>query len=289
MAANTTSNDDIQDSIQVALDAADTAAGVTEEFNNLKEQFEVVNIQAKRIYNSVLIIFVSAIAAGILSLGAALLVYYKTLGTLQTNANVSIEALAIFTENVAKLDKSLATVESNAENQEVIKTSLDNIKSSSEKASTDLQGAEGRYSKAIKISVQDTENLIKQFATTTLESIQSKNALTQEQLSNQISNIEQFFLNLSAEENVDNTNGDTIVTYRQFQVLENKVDQLMMLQKELTANIIEMNRTAKAAAMKKKLAPKKVIAKPAPNPFKLNVPWVKLLQKSSQRLRLPPN
>jgi hypothetical protein len=46
MAANTTSNDDIQDSIQVALDAADTAAGVSEEFNNLKEQFEVVNVQA---------------------------------------------------------------------------------------------------------------------------------------------------------------------------------------------------------------------------------------------------
>ena len=62
MAANTTSNDDIQDSIQVALDAADTAAGVSEEFNNLKEQFEVVNVQAKRIYNSVLIIFLSAIA-----------------------------------------------------------------------------------------------------------------------------------------------------------------------------------------------------------------------------------
>ena len=82
MATKTTSNDDIQDSIQVALDAADTAAGVTEEFNNLKDQFEVVNIQAKRIYNSVLIIFLSAIAAGVLSLGAALLMYYKTLGTL---------------------------------------------------------------------------------------------------------------------------------------------------------------------------------------------------------------
>ena len=108
MAANTTSSDDIQDSIQVALDAADTAAGVTEEFSDLKDQFEVVNIQAKRIYNSVLIIFLSAIVAGVLSLGAALLLmYYKTLGTLQTNANVSIEALAIFTENVAKLDKSL--------------------------------------------------------------------------------------------------------------------------------------------------------------------------------------
>jgi len=245
MAANTTSSDDIQDSIQVALDAADTAAGVTEEFSDLKDQFEVVNIQAKRIYNSVLIIFLSAIVAGVLSLGAALLMYYKTLGTLQTNANVSIEALAIFTENVAKLDKSLEIIESNAEN---------------------------RYSKAIKISVKDTENLIKQFATTTLESIQSKNAVTQEQLSNQISNIEQFFQKKTAEESADNVDVDSIVTYRQFQVLENKVDQLMMLQKELTANIIEMNRTAKAAALKRKTAPKKVVAKPAPNPFKLNVP-----------------
>jgi hypothetical protein len=272
MAANTTSNDDIQDSIQVALDAADTAAGVSEEFNNLKEQFEVVNVQAKRIYNSVLIIFLSAIVAGVVSLGAALLMYYKTLGTLQSNANVSIEALAIFTENVAKLDKSLEIIESNAENQDVIKTSLDNIKSASEKASTDLSGAENRYSKAIKISVKDTENLIKQFATTTLESIQSKNAVTQEQLSSQISNIEQFFQKKTAEESTDNVDGDSIVTYRQFQVLENKVDQLMMLQKELTANIIEMNRTAKAAALKRKAAPKKVVVKPAPNPFKLNVP-----------------
>ena len=181
--------------------------------------------------------------------------YYKTLGTLQTNANVSIEALAIFTENVAKLDKSLEIIESNAENQDVIKTSLDSIKSASEKASTDLSGAENRYSKAIKISVKDTENLIKQFATTTLESIQSKNAVTQEQLSNQISNIEQFFQKKTAEENADNVDVDSIVTYRQFQVLENKVDQLMMLQKELTANIIEMNRTAKAAALKRKTAP----------------------------------
>ena len=117
MAAKTTENDNIQDSIQVALDAADTAAEVTEVFHNLKEQFEVVNIQANKIYNSVLIIFVSAILAGLVSLGAASLMYYKALGTLKTNSNVSIEALAIFTENVAKLDESISTVKKNNENQ----------------------------------------------------------------------------------------------------------------------------------------------------------------------------
>ena len=37
---------DLENGIKVALDAADTASGVTEEFNNVREQFEVVNIQA---------------------------------------------------------------------------------------------------------------------------------------------------------------------------------------------------------------------------------------------------
>ena len=39
---------DLADSVQIALDAADTATGVTEEFNSIKEQFEVVNIQIGR-------------------------------------------------------------------------------------------------------------------------------------------------------------------------------------------------------------------------------------------------
>ena len=59
----------LENGIQVALDAADTASGVTEEFNNVREQFEVVNIQARRIYQSVLIIFISAITAAVISIG----------------------------------------------------------------------------------------------------------------------------------------------------------------------------------------------------------------------------
>jgi hypothetical protein len=68
--ATRSADKDLENGIKVALDAADTASGVTEEFNNVREQFEVVNIQAKRIYQSVLIIFVSAIVAAIISIGA---------------------------------------------------------------------------------------------------------------------------------------------------------------------------------------------------------------------------
>ena len=62
MATRSTTKD-LSDGIEVALDASETASKVTQEFNAVKEQFEVVNIQAKRIYQSVTIIFGSAILA----------------------------------------------------------------------------------------------------------------------------------------------------------------------------------------------------------------------------------
>ena len=257
----------LENGIKVALDAADTASGVTEEFNNVREQFEVVNIQAKRIYQSVLIIFVSAIIAAIISLGAGLLMYYKALGTLRTNSNMAIESLAIFTENVSTLDKSVKTVETNTANQEIIKNSLGDIRSAAEKASNDIAAAERKYNQAIKLSVQDTERVIKEFAETTLVDLKTQSDLTQMALSEQIQGIQKFFEPDPSEEDGEIDGGDNIVTYKQFMVLENKVDQLIVLQKELAANMMEMNRIKQVEAQRKKATPK-VAQKPPVNPLK---------------------
>ena len=258
---------DLENGIKVALDAADTASGVTEEFNNVREQFEVVNIQAKRIYQSVLIVFVSAIVAAIISLGAGLLMYYKALGTLRTNSNMAIESLAIFTENVSTLDKSVKTVESNTANQEIIKNSLGEIRSAAEKASQDIAAAERKYNQAIKLSVQDTERVIKEFAETTLVDLKTQSDLTQMVLSEQIQGIQKFFEPDPSEEDGEMDGGDNIVTYKQFMVLENKVDQLIVLQKELAANMMEMNRIKQVEAQRKKATPK-VVKKAPVNPLK---------------------
>ena len=253
---------DLENGIKVALDAADTASGVTEEFNNVREQFEVVNIQAKRIYQSVLIIFVSAIVAAIISLGAGLLMYYKALGTLRTNSNMAIESLAIFTENVSTLDKSVKTVETNTANQEIIKNSLGDIRSAAEKASNDIAAAERKYNQAIKLSVQDTERVIKEFAETTLVDLKTQSDLTQMALSEQIRGIQKFFEPDPSEDDGEIDGGDNIVTYKQFMVLENKVDQLIVLQKELAANMMEMNRIKQVEAQRKKATP--TVAKTPP-------------------------
>ena len=58
-----------------------------------------------------------------------------------------------------------------------------------------------------------------------------------------------------------------MVTFKEFQVLDTKVDELILLQKEIAANLLEMNRVRQVAAKKKKVKPK-VAPKPKPNPLK---------------------
>jgi len=261
---------DLADSVQIALDAADTATGVTEEFNSIKEQFEVVNIQAKRIHQSVTIIFASAIAAAIISLAAGFLMYYKSLSTLQSNSTMAIETIAIFTERVGALEESIKTVETNTQNQETIKETLAELKTATEKASNDVANADKRYNQGIKLGIQDTERLIKDFAKTTLEDLKAQSETAQIELSEQISTIESFFAPKQDPENGDQdeiNKDDALVTFKEFQVLDNKVDELILLQKEIAANLLEMNRVRQVAAKKKKVTPK-VAPKPKPNPLK---------------------
>jgi type III secretory pathway component EscR len=264
------SKSDLADSVQIALDAADTATGVTEEFNSIKEQFEVVNIQAKRIHQSVTIIFVSAIAAAVISLAAGFLMYYKSLGTLQTNSNMAIESIAIFTENVSSLDESIKTVETNTKNQESIKETLAELRGAADKASQDIINADTRYNQAIKMSVQDTERLIQDFAENTLNDLKAQSDASQIALSEQILEIQKFFAPKTEQEDGAEAGvepEDTLVTVKQFQALEKKVDELIMLQKEIATNVLEMNRVRKAQAKKKVSAPKPQ-PKPKPNPLK---------------------
>ena len=57
-----------------------------------------------------------------------------------------------------------------------------------------------------------------------------------------------------------------------FWILKKGMNHLILLQKEIAANLLEMNRVKQAAAKKKKVKPK-VAPKPKPNPLKF--PWAK--------------
>ena len=125
--------------------------------------------------------------------------------------------MAIFTENVATLDKSVKTIEDNTANQEIIKNSLGEIRTAAEKASEDLSFAERKYNSAIKLTVKDTERAIKDFAETTLTDLKIQSDTTQ-RASEQISEIQKFFTVEESDEAGEIEETNNIVTYKQFQV-----------------------------------------------------------------------
>ena len=93
--------------------------------------------------------------------------------------------------------------------------------------------------------------------------------MSQDSLSEKINEIQKFFTPDVEDETGEVEPGDNIVTYKQFQALESKVDQVIVLQKELAANMMEMNRIRQVEAQRKKAAAPKIVAKKPPvNPLK---------------------
>ena len=272
--AKAPSKSTIEESITVALDAADTAATVTEEFNGIKEQFEVVNIQAKRIYQSVLIIFVSSIIAASVSGIAAFAIYFKSLSELDTSNRMAIESIAIFTERVGALETAMATIETNTKNQETIKNTLDTLQDAALKASDDVASADQRYNQAIKIGVTETERLINQFTTSTLSKLSDQVSEDTAELRFLIAEMQKLAevspdeAPSQAPEMKPEIDISTPMEVDKLDELKVKFDEMLLLQKEIAAKLLEMERKARTPAKTAKVTKKPTQIKKAENPLK---------------------
>ncbi|WP_445944500.1 hypothetical protein [Roseicyclus sp.] len=102
----------IEDSIKTALDAADAAITVSSEFDQIRNDYTKTRVEVKAINRQVMIVFVSSLAASVLAVTAAGLIYFRTMSEMETTNATSLEALVIFAENVDRL--AAATTEANA-------------------------------------------------------------------------------------------------------------------------------------------------------------------------------
>ena len=102
----------IEDSIKTALDAADAAITVSSEFDQIRNDYTKTRVEVKAINRQVMIVFVSSLAASVLAVTAAGLIYFRTMSEMETTNATSLEALVICAENVDRL--AAATTEENA-------------------------------------------------------------------------------------------------------------------------------------------------------------------------------
>ena len=107
----------VQESIKLALDAADAATDVTSEYSKIKREHRKLEKNVSQIHRYTTITFVTAICAAVLSLGFSAMLYFKTLGELRVMTTTNSEGLVVFAENIEHLNSVLGELSGSLEQQ----------------------------------------------------------------------------------------------------------------------------------------------------------------------------
>ena len=116
----------MQESIKIALDAADAATDVTSEYKRIKNEYIKAEQKVKEIHKYTTIIFSSSIATAIVAIILTGLLYFKSLSELDEMTSTSREALVVFAENVEKVNEAVENMNSSLSNHsELVNASTD--------------------------------------------------------------------------------------------------------------------------------------------------------------------
>ena len=224
----------MQESIKIALDAADAATDVTSEYKRIKNEYLKAEQKVKEIHKYTTIVFSSSIATAIIAIILTGLLYFKSLSELEEMTNTSKEALVVFAENVENVNKA-----------------VDNMNSSLSKH-TDLVNANDQ----IQIALDNLSNAIKS---------NDKNLMVN--LSKEISNLSNGLSKSIKEESsklgksIAENNVVTSASFnKEFKKLmqESKKSQNTKLLKELSNSTSSLNAALEAISSQNKMLVKEI-------------------------------
>ena len=107
----------MQESIKIALDAADAATDVTSEYKKIKNEYMKAEQKVKEIHKYTTIVFSSSIATAVIAIILTGLLYFKSLSELEDMTSTSREALVVFAENVDGVKVALEKLETGIDEQ----------------------------------------------------------------------------------------------------------------------------------------------------------------------------
>ena len=110
----------VQESIKIALDAADAATDVTSEYNKTKREHKKLEASVKSVHRFSIIIFTSSMVAAVAALIFASMIYFRTMSDLSTMTTTSREALVVFAENVDGVNDALNKMKAALDTQKTL-------------------------------------------------------------------------------------------------------------------------------------------------------------------------
>ena len=93
----------VQESIKLALDAADAATDVTSEYSQVKREHKKLEKKVSQIHRYTTITFVTGIVAAVVALTFSATLYFKSIAELKLMTTTNREGLIVFSENIDKL------------------------------------------------------------------------------------------------------------------------------------------------------------------------------------------
>ena len=230
----------IEDSIKTALDAADAAITVSNEFDQIRTDYLKTRVEVKAINKQVMTVFVSSIVASVLTVAVAGLIYFKNISEMQTTNATSLEALVIFAENVDRL--AAATSEANAQAERIneLFSGIDALQEhmSSLVTQIDAQG-ETTMSKLADVNTEIT-GLLKQTTSAVVREVSVTMSDTQTALMAEMGKL----ILQPKEEGASRIEGGP----SPFDEIKAKLETMMMLQREISAKITAASASPPAPA-----------------------------------------
>ena len=164
----------VQESIKLALDAADAATDVTSEYNKVKKAHALLEAKVKQIHKYTTVIFLSSIVSGLAVIIFSAILFMQSSNKLTNMTETSREALVVFAENVDGVNASLKNLDAAIKKQ-------GDLLAINEKLVATLDKIEKRVQKSNENTVGElqliTKTLINEISKNTEANIQNNNKL----------------------------------------------------------------------------------------------------------------
>jgi hypothetical protein len=164
----------VQESIKLALDAADAATDVTSEYNKVKKAHALLEAKVKQIHKYTTVIFLSSIVSGLAVIIFSAILFMQSSNKLSNMTETSREALVVFAENVDGVNASLKNLDTAIKKQ-------GDLLAINEKLVATLDKIEKRVQKSNENTVGElqliTKTLINEISKNTEANIQNNNKL----------------------------------------------------------------------------------------------------------------
>ena len=233
----------LEETSKVALDAADAATRAAEEIHSVKKEYEGLLKSNRGVLRGLSIALVSAAVGLIVAVGASALVYYKSRAQFEKSDEMLLQAVAVFAENVDELTLAQTNLNALIETQNDLRNeiglarkSLDTVPSKLDETLATLLPKISVAVDASQVAIEESVTASTEFAmanlsqkfTVVFDEVKAISVLLEQAISDATS---------STEVTTPEPNEDTATNGYELVNVQSDLEQIILLQKELSAKI----------------------------------------------------